>query len=215
MPPWLRKRLARSRNPANLTRIHLERYVTEHGFEIGDHSYGVPKIRWWGETARLTIGRFCSFADQVEIFLGGNHRTDWVTTYPFPSFRARWPKAPPLDPVAPARGDVVIGSDVLVGAGAAILAGVTIGPGAVIGARTVVTADVPPYAIVVGNPGRVTRLRFSAMQIAGLLHTAWWDLGEAAIGELLPILMSDDVDALIEAARALRVQAGSPRGGVG
>jgi acetyltransferase-like isoleucine patch superfamily enzyme len=207
----LRKRLQRSRNPHNLTRLHLARYVERHGFEIGDHSYGVPKIRWWGEEARLSIGRFCSIADHVEIFLGGNHRSEWVTTYPFPSFPKQWPKVPRLDPVAPGRGDVVIGSDVWIGAGVAILAGVTIGSGAIIGARAVVTADVPPYSVTVGNPGRVARLRFSAMQIAGLLQTAWWDLDDAAISELSPLLLSTDVEGLIEVARTLRSKAAPGR----
>jgi acetyltransferase-like isoleucine patch superfamily enzyme len=200
----LRKHLVRPANPHNLTRLHLAHYVEHHGFQIGDHSYGAPKIRWWGEEARLSIGRFCSIADHVEIFLGGNHHADWVTTYPFPSFAARWPKVPRLNPVAPGRGDVNIGSDVWIGAGVAILAGVTIGHGAIIGARAVVTADAPPYSITVGNPGRVARLRFSAMQIAGLLQTAWWDLDDAAISELSPLLMSADVDRLIEVARTLR-----------
>jgi len=204
MPAHLRKRLARLRNPRNLTRLHLEHYVRRHGFEIGDHTYGAPRIRWWGEKARLTIGRFCSIADQVEIFLGGNHHAEWVTTYPFPFYPKQWPKAPRLDPVAPTRGDVTIGSDVWIGAGAAVLSGVTIGHGAVIGARAVVTADVPPYSVTVGNPGRVARLRFSPMQIAGLLQTAWWDLDDAAIGELIALLMSADVDQLIEVVRTLR-----------
>src|SRR6476661_8128223 len=97
----LSKRLARLRNPRNLTRLHLAEQVKRNGFEIGDHSYGAPKIRWWGEEARLTIGRFCSIADQVEIFLGGNHHAEWVTTYPFSSFAKQWPKAPRLDAVAP------------------------------------------------------------------------------------------------------------------
>jgi acetyltransferase-like isoleucine patch superfamily enzyme len=207
----LRKHLGRPRNPHNLTRLHLARYVERHGFEIGDHSYGAPKIRWWGEEARLTIGRFCSFADHVEIFLGGNHHADWVTTYPFPSFPARWPKVPRLNPVAPSRGDVNIGSDVWIGAGAAILAGVNIGHGAIIGARTVVTTDAPPYSVTVGNPGRVVRLRFSAMQIAGLLQTAWWDLDDGAISELSSLLMSTEVDGLIEVARTLRSAAAPNR----
>jgi acetyltransferase-like isoleucine patch superfamily enzyme len=206
-----RKRLQRSRNPHNLTRLHLAEYVEKRGFEIGDHSYGAPKIRWWGEKARLSIGRFCSIADHVEIFLGGNHRSEWVTTYPFPAFPQRWPKAPKVDPVAPGRGDVVIGSDVWIGAGVAILAGVTIGPGAIIGARAVVTADIPPYSVTVGNPGRVARLRFSAMQIAGLLQTAWWDLDDASISELSPLLLSSDVDGLIEVARTLRSNAAPAR----
>lgn len=200
----LRKRLGRPRNPHNLTRLHLASYVERHGFQIGDHSYGAPKIRWWGEKARLSIGRFCSFADNVEIFLGGNHHAEWVTTYPFSAFAGRWPNVPPVNPVAPGRGDVHIGSDVWIGAGAAILAGVTIGPGAIVGARAVVTADAPPYSVTVGNPGRVARLRFSAMQVAGLLQTAWWELDDAAISELSPLLLSPDVDKLIEVARALR-----------
>jgi acetyltransferase-like isoleucine patch superfamily enzyme len=207
----IRKKLAARRNPHNLTRLHLAHYVERNGFEIGDHTYGSPKIRWWGEEARLRIGRFCSFADNVEIFLGGNHHSEWVTTYPFPSFRDKWPKAPNLNPVAPGRGDVTIGSDVWVGAGAAILAGVTIGPGAIIGARAVVSADAPPYSVTVGNPGRVARLRFSAMQIAGLLQTAWWDLDDLVVSELLPLLMSQDVDGLIETARALRGRQSRPR----
>jgi acetyltransferase-like isoleucine patch superfamily enzyme len=207
----LRKHLGRPRNPHNLTRLHLARYVERHGFEIGDHSYGAPKIRWWGEEARLTIGRFCSVADHVEIFLGGNHHADWVTTYPFPSFPARWPKVPRLNPVAPGRGDVNIGSDVWIGAGAAILAGVNIGHGAIIGARTVVTTDAPPYSVTVGNPGRVVRLRFSAMQIAGLLQTAWWDLDDGAISELSSLLMSTAVAGLIEVARTLRSAAAPNR----
>jgi acetyltransferase-like isoleucine patch superfamily enzyme len=207
----LRKRLARSHNPHNLTRLHLADYVAQHGFEIGDHSYGAPKIRWWGENARLTIGRFCSIADQVEIFLGGNHHAEWVTTYPFPAFPKQWPKVPRLDPVAAGRGNVTIGSDVWIGAGVAILAGVTVGHGAIIGARAVVSANVPPYSVTVGNPGRVARLRFSAMQIAGLLQTAWWDLDDAAISELSPLLMSADVDGLIEVARTLRSQAAPVR----
>jgi acetyltransferase-like isoleucine patch superfamily enzyme len=207
----VRKKFAARRNPHNLTRLHLARYVERNGFKVGDHSYGAPKIRWWGEQARLTIGRFCSIADNVEIFLGGNHHAEWVTTYPFPSFKRRWPKAPALNPVAPGRGAVTIGSDVWIGAGAAILGGVTIGHGAVIGARAVVTADVPPYSVTVGNPGRVARLRFSAMQIAGLLQTAWWDLDDLVIAELLPLLISEDVDALIETARTLRGRKSAPR----
>jgi acetyltransferase-like isoleucine patch superfamily enzyme len=211
MPGQLRKRLASYRNPRNLTRLHLAHYVRRYGFEIGDHSYGAPKIRWWGEKARLTMGRFCSIADHVEIFLGGNHHTEWVTTYPFPSFPKQWPKAPRIDPIAPARGNVTIGSDVWIGAGVAILAGVTIGHGAIIGARAVVTADIPPYSVTVGNPGRVARLRFTAMQIAGLLQTAWWDLDDAAISELSPLLMSADVDELIEVVRTLRSQVARPK----
>lgn len=57
--------------------------LRQFGFKIGEFSYGVPTIWWWNEPATLVIGNFCSFANGIEIFLGGNHRVDWVTTYPF------------------------------------------------------------------------------------------------------------------------------------
>ena len=64
----------------------LYRELSEkHGFEFGDYTYGGPIIHWLGEDARLKIGRFCSIASGVHIYLGGEHRTDWVTTYPFPA----------------------------------------------------------------------------------------------------------------------------------
>ena len=53
------------------------------GDVIGDFSYGTPCIRAWGEGARLIIGKFCSIASGVTIMLGGDHRVDWNSTYPF------------------------------------------------------------------------------------------------------------------------------------
>ena len=123
---------------------------------IGAHTYGAPLVRWWGEPANLSIGRFCSIADDVQIFLGGNHRTDWVTTYPFPVFRA-WHEARGIAGHPATRGDVHIGHDVWLGSGSVILSGVTIGHGAVIGCRAVVSRDVPagPVAssVITYSPG--------------------------------------------------------------
>ncbi|WP_318843234.1 CatB-related O-acetyltransferase [Gemmobacter serpentinus] len=68
-----------------------------------------------------------------------------------------------------------IGCDVWIGDGAIIMPGVSIGHGAIIGANAVVTTDVPPYAIVVGLPGRVLRYRFEAAQVQDLLASRWWD----------------------------------------
>ena len=50
---------------------------------IGDFTYGQPLILTWGENTKLTIGKFCSIGANVQIYLGGNHHTDWLTTYPF------------------------------------------------------------------------------------------------------------------------------------
>jgi hypothetical protein len=59
--------------------------------QFGDFTYGIPNIRWWGEATTLTVGSFCSIADGVEIYLGGNHRPNFVTTYPFPNLTKNWP----------------------------------------------------------------------------------------------------------------------------
>jgi acetyltransferase-like isoleucine patch superfamily enzyme len=196
---WLKKRFRACFNPHNLTRIHLKDSIDRHGFSVGDYSYGAPAIRWWGEKVTLSIGRYCSFADGVRIFLGGNHRSDWVTTYPFSNLPSLWPEAPKTAGMSSSRGDVTIGSDVWIGSQATILSGVAIGHGAIIGANAVVTRDVAPYAIVAGNPAREIRKRFSDAVIARLLDTAWWERDREAIAPLITLLQSDRVEELLAA----------------
>jgi acetyltransferase-like isoleucine patch superfamily enzyme len=198
------------RNPDNQTALHLAKLASRYGYAIGAHSYGRPKVRFPGPGRMLTIGRFCSIADKVEIFLGGNHRVDWVSTFPFAAFPARWPGADEAGRDYDAsRGGVSIGSDVWLGSGAAILSGVTVGHGAVVAARAVVTRDVPPYAIVAGNPARAVRPRFDEASVAALLETAWWDLPDETIAGLVPLLSRDDVPALTAAVRAVRGRSGA------
>ena len=167
-------------------------------YEIGRHSYGDLKVRQWGEGARLKIGAFCSFAEGARILLGGEHRTAWVTTYPFPVL---WRHAAGNISGHPyTKGDVVIGNDVWIGTEAIIMSGVQIGDGAVIGARTVVTKDIPSYAIVAGNPARIIRYRFSPDQIEKLLQLCWWNWSDSEIERQLPTLLTDDIDAFLAAA---------------
>ncbi|RPI15805.1 MAG: antibiotic acetyltransferase [Lysobacterales bacterium] len=161
---------------------------------IGRYSYGRPKLEFQSSGARLTVGQFCSFADEVRIFLGGEHRTDWVTTYPFP---VMIPEARDFSGHPATRGDVVVGSDVWVGHGACILSGIRIGDGAVIGAQAVVSRSVEPYAVVAGNPARQVRLRFSERQVAALLRIRWWDWPYDRIVAELPWLLSPEIDAFI------------------
>lgn len=168
---------------------------------MGEYSYGAPeKIRWWGEAVSLKIGNFCSIADNVEIFLGGNHRTDFVTTYPFAS-NIDWPQVAGVNTLPETKGAVVIGNDVWIGSHACLLSGVTIGDGAVIGAHAVVSKDVAPYAIVVGNPARVVRKRFAEDVIEELLEIRWWDWPKEQIERMLPLMLSGHVRRFIEAAR--------------
>jgi len=202
-------RLRSGRNPSNETRIHLARQARKHGFSIGAYSYGRPKVRFPESGRRLTIGRFCSIADKVEILLGGGHRLDWVSTYPFAALPGLWPGVDAPGDYHASRGDVVIGSDVWLGSGCLILSGVTIGHGAVVAAHAVVSRDVPAYAVVAGNPARVVRHRFDPETVAALLDTAWWDRPHATVAGLVPLLQSGRTDDLIAALRALDVAGGA------
>ncbi|WP_279600613.1 CatB-related O-acetyltransferase [Methylobacterium sp. J-077] len=193
-------RLRGRRNPHNETRIHLAALTRAYGFSIGSYSYGRPKVRFPESGRRLTIGRYCSIADKVEILLGGDHRLDWASTYPFAAMRGLFPDARAPKDYHASRGDVVIGHDVWLGSGCMILSGVTIGHGAVVAARAVVTRDVPPYAVVAGNPARVVRHRFDPSTVEALVAAAWWDLPHATVTRLVPLLQSGDVAGLIAAA---------------
>jgi len=159
-------------------------------YNIGKWSYGELKILARKEGASLKIGSFCSFSTEVKIFLGGEHRIDWVTTYPFNKL---WKSAKAFTGHPSTKGDVIIGNDVWVGHAAIILSGVTIGDGAVVGAKAVITKNVPPYGIVAGNPARLIKKRFEEDTIQRLLKIAWWNWEDAKIEKYLPLLLNNDI----------------------
>lgn len=163
------------------------------GYKIGDYTYGSPKVLHWDEDVTLEIGRFCSIADDVTIFLGGNHRVDWVTTYPFNVLPQYFSKGKDILGHPASKGDIIIGNDVWIGNGASIMSGVSIGDGAVIGARAVVAKDVKPYEIVVGNPAKPIKMRFDDDTIEKLLELKWWNLSIDEINHIVPLLMADPV----------------------
>ena len=91
-------------------------WIREPYAEIGAHTYGKPEVVPFQDAgALLRIGKFCSIAGSVTIFLGGDHRTDWVTTYPFPVLSAFWPSVPSIPHTSITKGDVGIGNDVWIG----------------------------------------------------------------------------------------------------
>lgn len=164
--------------------------------QIGRHTYGAPKVLW-ADAASLTIGAFCSIGPSVIINLGGEHRPDWVTTYPFThKWGAKQIKGHPAT-----KGNVKIGNDVWIGTGAFITSGVTIGDGAVIGSRSIVASNVDPYSIYVGNPARIVRKRFSDQQIESLLKIAWWNWDDKKIAKFIPLLLNNSIDAFIAGAK--------------
>jgi virginiamycin A acetyltransferase len=202
MKRQIKKRIKKYINPENLTSKHLSKYVRKYGFTIGKYSYGAPRIRHYSKDIKLHMGSYCSIADNVHIFLGGDHHTDWVTTYPFSGLPKIWPEAH-SQRVERTKGDVHIGSDVWLGSDCTILSGVTIGHGAVIGARAVVAKDVAPYSIVVGNPAREIRKRFSENVIDQLLAAKWWDLPREKVLSLIPLLQSENMQGFIDAVKAV------------
>jgi acetyltransferase-like isoleucine patch superfamily enzyme len=162
--------------------------------EVGEGTYGEPKL-FFRNAGTLRIGKFCSIAHDVRIFLGGEHRIDWTTTYPF---SALVPEFAAIPGHPRSKGGVTIGNDVWIAAGAVILSGVTISDGAVIGAYSVVTRDVPAYTVVAGNPARVVRARFTEHQVQALLNIAWWNWPINRIYDAMPMLLSDNIQAFID-----------------
>ena len=165
---------------------------------FGPYSYsGSIHVVNFGEPYTYSIGKFCSIGENLLIYLGGNHRVDWISTYPFMSFHSWFPEAMHLQGHPAAKGNVVIGNDVWIGADVTIMSGVTIGDGAVIGTKSVVAKDVPPYAVYVGNPARLARYRFDEKTIDTLLEIRWWDWPIERIRENVHLLCSSAIKDLL------------------
>ncbi len=194
----IKKKLNFLKDTPNQSSIYTKDRLTGANFEIGEYTYGCPNVVQWDDSTNLHIGKFCSIASDVTILLGGNHRTDWVSSYPFNVLSKPFPKASPIKGHPATKGDIWIGNDVWIGHGATILSGVHIGDGAVIGAKTVVTKDVAPYAIVVGNPGRMVKKRFDEKTIAALLEIGWWNWDEKQINDASHLICNSDIHGFID-----------------
>ena len=154
---------------------------------IGDFTYGHPLIMTWGENTKLTIGKFCSIGANVQIYLGGNHHTDWLTTYPFNVLLKD--QYPGIDgECAATKGDITIGNDVWIGNNVMIMSGVTIGDGAVIAAGAVVTEDVTASSLVAGIPAKQKRILWQKVPAVGM---CWWDWPLEKLADAIPRLMQD------------------------
>lgn len=124
--------------------------------EIGRYTYGDICVINYNRLSKLKIGDFCSIGENVAFILDAGHPLDYVSTYPF---RVKILQSVPYE--ATTKGDIIVCDDVWIGYGAIIMSGVKIGQGAVIAAGTVVTKDVPPYAVVGGTPAKILKYRFN------------------------------------------------------
>ena len=151
---------------------------------------------------RLVIGKFCAIAEGARFIMNGaNHAMSGFSTYPFNIFGHGWEEGFDVSTwEREVRGDTVIGNDVWIGMDAVIMPGVSVGSGAIVGARSVVTRDVPPYAIVAGDPAKVVKKRFDAKTVARLLKIAWWDWPVDKITRNLNAIRGADLSALEAAA---------------
>jgi virginiamycin A acetyltransferase len=154
----------------------------------------------WSDKYFVKLGKYNSIGRECNFFLHANHRPDWVTTS-----SQLW--GPVTHEIAQmhmemghpsCKGDIIVENDVWIGAKATIMSGVKIGNGSVVGSGSVVTKDVPPYAIVVGNPAVVVKYRFTEEQIQKLLDISWWSWDEEKIRDNAMNMWSSDIEVFIE-----------------
>ena len=191
----------------HLGTVHLNQVIDHPNIFVGDFSYysgfstpvdyaaEIAPYLYAGAPERLTIGRFCQIASGARIITSSaNHAMAGFSTFPFAVFNqdliGRYGHE-----IGNHR-DTVIGHDVWLGFGAVVMPGVRIGNGAIVAARAVVTADVPDYAIVAGNPARTIRMRFAPDVTGQLLEIAWWDWDVEKIGRNVDAITGADIEAL-------------------
>lgn len=154
---WLKRNMHNQTIANNFFNIDL--------VEVGNASYGELNVISFANKCRLYIGNYVSIAQEVVFLLDVEHRLDCISTYPFKVKTVKLCKAEAFG-----KGDIIVDDDVWIGYRAIILSGVHLGKGAIIAAGAVVTKDVPPYAIVGGNPAKVIKYRFDKNIIDKLME---------------------------------------------
>lgn len=148
----------------------------------GTYDNGAKVWRWSDET--LKIGKYCSIAYNVNFILDdGFHGLSPVSSYPFINDLTEEKELADIKKSFVRKKGITIGNDVWIGMNAIILPGVNIGNGAVIGAGSVVSKDVPDYAIVGGVPAKILKMKYSEDEVKKFLKIAWWNWGKDKINK--------------------------------
>jgi acetyltransferase-like isoleucine patch superfamily enzyme len=175
--------------------------------EAGSYTYGHNQINIIinATNAKVKIGKFCSVAIGVKVFLAGNHRSNWITTFPFGHTSKDVFNVCAVEGHGTGNGDIIIGNDVWLARDCTLMSGITIGDGAVVAAYSHVTGDVAPYTMVGGNPARPIKLRFEQRIVDALMELKWWDLEIDVIKEIVPVLCAEpNYDVLQELIQKYR-----------
>lgn len=172
-----------------LGRYFFDKYS---GIPVGRYTYGYQHL--YRESVKK-IGAFCSIAEG-QIVVPNDHRLDWVTTSPIASLKEfSFAKRDFMnDYISEKDREIIVGNDVWIGARCIIFEGVHIGDGAVIAAGSIVTKDVPPYAVV-GGVNRILKYRFSEEIIDNLLKIQWWNWDDEKIRA--NIVLMQDIGAFV------------------
>lgn len=188
--------------------IFLKNFIDQPNIQIGDYTYyndfrlPVNNLRQLlapymhpNVPEKLIIGKFGQIAHGTQfITSSANHQMDGFSTYPFSVFGEPWSKS--YEAKWPNKGDTIVGNDVWIGHESLIMPAVTIGDGAIIASRSIVTKNIPPYAIVAGNPAKIIRMRFDDKTIAQLLKIKWWDWPIEKISKKLSDIVGANIKSL-------------------
>jgi len=167
---------------------------------IGKYTHGNPNVyrESNNDDVELLIGNFCYISENVNIYLGGNDRRYWVTSYPFGNIHTDTFDNYDWISNSSTNKDVTIGSDVWIGSNVTIMPGVTVGDGAVILNNSYIVTNVAPYTLVMGNPAKFVKYRFNPEQIEKLLIIKWWEWDDDKINQYIPLLCNSNIDNFID-----------------
>lgn len=178
----------------------------EHSIHLGAFSYQVS-----GYCFGARIGRYCSFGEEVQIGRQ-DHPLTWASTSPafylhdnlfeldngfegaesYHAYRIKHTGPPTKAQIT------TIGNDVWIGHGALIKAGVTIGDGAIVAAHSVIARDVPPYAVVAGNPAMIKKFRLPVQMIGAMMRSQWWRFAPWQLQHLDPAKPQEFINGVLK-----------------